>query len=141
MKLDCLPTASGKLSNGYGATVVICELEEGRLYAAAKDRFPIGNVHDPDLSGFWAGSRRGVVQESCEAMSNEGVSCGIFKSNQDQRRGYCAASGIQWKPCRPDRTNSLFWTLGSGKRPGNRRQRFCETDPMASGFGILGKTQ
>src|SRR5262245_27767568 len=113
----------------------------GRSYADAENRLPIGNVDDHDLWGFRARSRRCVVQESCEAMSKESVSCSIFKSNQDQRRGYRAASGIQWKPCRSGRTNSLFWALGSGERPGNRRQRFCETDPMASGFGILGKTQ
>src|SRR5215471_7753255 len=129
--------ASGKT---MPASVVICEAG-GRSYAAAENRLPIGNVDDHDLWGFRARSRRCVVQESCEAMSNESVSCGIFKSNQDQRRGYRAASGVQWKPCRPGRTNSLFWALGSGERPGNRRQRFRETDPMASGFGILGKTQ
>src|SRR5262249_5833825 len=115
--------ASGKTTP---ASVVICEAG-GRSYAAAENRLPIGNVDDPDLWGFWARSRRCVVQVSCEAMSNENVSCGIFKSNQDQRRGYCAASGVQWKPCRPGRTNSLFWALRSGERPGNRRQRFCET--------------
>src|SRR5215475_8811539 len=129
--------ASGKITP---ASVVICEAG-GRSYAAAENRLPIGNVDGHDPWGFWARSRRCVVQESCEAMSNESVSCSIFKSNQDQRRGYRAASGIQWKPCRSGRTNSLFWALGSGERPGNRRQRFCETDPMASGFGILGKTQ
>src|SRR6516164_4545492 len=88
--------------------LVICEAG-GRSYAAAENRLPIGNVHDHDLCGFWAGSRRCVVRESCEAMSKESVSCGIFKSNQDQRRGYRAASGVQWEPCRPGRTNSLFW--------------------------------
>src|SRR5262249_22332816 len=127
-------------SNTTPPSVIICEAG-GRSYAAAENRLPVGHVLDPDLCGFWAGSRRCVIRESYEAMSNESVSCGIFKSNQDQRRGYRAASGIQWKPCRPGRTNSLFWTLGSGERPGNRRQRFCETDPMASGFRILGKTQ
>src|SRR6516162_11247021 len=121
-------------------SVTICEAG-GRSYAAAENRLPVGHVHDFDLWGFRAGSRRCVIQEPCEAMSNESVSCGIFKSNQDQRRGYRAASGIQWKPCRPGRTHSLFWALGGGERPGNRWQRFCETDPMASGFGILGKTQ
>src|SRR5262249_44127637 len=74
--------ASGKTTP---ASVVICEAG-GRSYAAAENRLPIGNVDDPDLWGFWARSRRCVVQESYEAMSNESVSCSIFKSNQDQRR-------------------------------------------------------
>src|SRR5215510_1431738 len=74
------PVRLRALSNGYGASVAICEAG-GRSYAAAENRLPIGNVHDPDLCGFWAGRRRCLVRESCEAMSNESVSCGIFKSN------------------------------------------------------------
>src|SRR5262249_56737814 len=78
--------ASGKT---MPASVVICEAG-GRSYAAAENRLPIGHVDHHDLWGFRARSRRCVVQESCEAMSNESVNCGIFNRYIDDRRCYCA---------------------------------------------------
>jgi hypothetical protein len=78
------------------------------------------------------------LAKQCQMRASVAASSRAIKIKDEAIAQHQAFNGS-----RVDRAGRIvfFWTLGSGERPGNRRQCFCESDPMASGVRILGKTQ